>query len=140
MDICELTLDWTNERKWQQLSSRRPASCSAAGKKRNLQNCFFAAEIHKPISCHLRWLGTSPLPSCTRGVVHEEQVDIIQHEIIQRLSAVRLDVLGVVLVVPEFAAYEQLFPDEKLRRRMDNSSCEAFVTHTFRYQSHPRSL
>ena len=35
LDICELTLDWVNQRRRRTttLSSRRPASCSAAGNK-----------------------------------------------------------------------------------------------------------
>ena len=44
------------------------------------------------------------------GIVHEEQIDVLQSQLLQGVFAVGHDVLRVVLVVPELATDEELLP------------------------------
>ena len=44
------------------------------------------------------------------GIVHEEEIDVLQSQLLQGVFAVGHDVPRVVLVVPELAADEELLP------------------------------
>ena len=49
------------------------------------------------------------------GIVHEEEVDVLQSQLLQSIFAVGHDVLRVVLVVPELAADEELLPGKMVK-------------------------
>ena len=62
-------------------------------------------------SCSLLIRGKHLLPPpVSVGIVHEEQVDVLQSQLLEGVFAVGHDVLRVVLVVPQLAADEEFFP------------------------------